>query len=214
MSAVGHAFWIGTSPLPVEITSHTEWWVQWLPLTGSALVAMAAVVGVILSNKTILEISRQEREEARQRDFLQWRREELRRLGSEVVEAAVEAINEYDKLPTLLDEPITRASLDPIDRACRRLAANAETLRFLIAPVTATRCIELHDLILSRELMEAANKYRAALGRDKEAGLSPQAPSEATRAAESDFNEHLQQVRVALRRVGEAVESALRQVNP
>jgi hypothetical protein len=196
-----------------QITNHTEWWVLWLPLAGSALVAVGAIIGVVLSNRTTLEVSRQEREGARQRDYLQWRRQELRRLGGEVVQAGVDAVDEYTMLPAR-DFPITKTRLGPIYGACRRIAANGETLRFLAAPVNAARCFELRDLILGQELMSAAKEYQAVRQRDREAGLSAQEPSREAVEAESDFHRQLQQVWAKLRGFGQALESALGQLDP
>lgn len=203
-----------TAPPPVEITNHTEWWVQWLPVAGSALLAIGALVGVVLSNRMTLKISRQEREgarqlsrldreAARQRDYLQWRRETLSRLGTEVVEAAVEAIDEYGKFVNISTTMI--ADSPHIDRACRRIAANGEALRLLSAPVCATGCVELRDSIMDDELNKAANEYRG-----RKAGLT----DEVTREAKARFDEGLRLIQVALQGVVGAVESALRQLNP
>jgi hypothetical protein len=185
---------------------------QWLPLAGSTLVAIAALVGVILSNRTTLKISRQEREEARERDYLQWRREELRRLGTEVVRAASDAVDEYSKIASLIDQPITNASVEPVDRASRLVAANAEILRFQGAYDAARCCIELRDSIMDADLAKSAKRCHVMLRGDRDAGLSYETHREETKAAESDLSARLREVQVSLRRVGEAVEQELRQL--
>lgn len=192
--------------LPVE-------WVPWLALVGATFIAIGALVGVILSNKTTLKTSRQEREDARRRDFLQWRRDVMLRLGTEVVDAASEAIDEYSKVASLFTDPITPTSLEPVDRASRRIAAT-ETLRLLGAYDAATRCIELRDMMLAAELMNAAKELHGALRDDRDAGLSYEQITEATKATECRFYERLRQVQVALRGFGQAAESELRQLNP
>jgi hypothetical protein len=203
---------VAAPPLPVEIANHTEWWVQWLPLVGSAFVAIATLIGVILSNRTTLKISRQEREDARHRDHLQWRREELRRLGTEVVRAASDAIDEYSKVANLIDQPITPVSMGPVDQASRVVAANAEILRFLGAYDAARCCIELRDLMLNSDLALSAKRCHTILQRDRAAGLSYENRTEDRKAAESDFAGRLREVQVSLRGVGYAVEEELRQL--
>ena len=146
MSAVGHAFWIGIQPLPVEVTNHTSWWVYLIPVAGPTIVAILALYGVVRSNRTTVEVSRKEREDARLRDYLQWRRAELRRLGGEAVNAAFEAIDEYTKLP-YRDELFTKNDLGRVQEACRRLSANGEMLHALRAPITGDRCLGLRELL-------------------------------------------------------------------
>ena len=41
--------WLAT-PFPVEITNHTEWWVQWLPFFGSGLLFIASMITLWLTN--------------------------------------------------------------------------------------------------------------------------------------------------------------------
>jgi hypothetical protein len=50
VSAIGHAYWIGTTPLPVEITDHTDAaWVQWL--VPSVITFIATLGGVWLAQR-------------------------------------------------------------------------------------------------------------------------------------------------------------------
>lgn len=202
---------IGAIPLPVEIVNHTDPWVQLLPVAGPTVVAIFALIGVILANKTTVKVSRQEREDARERDYLQWRREALRQLGAEIMEAAVEAIDEYSELPGLFEQPVKPDALKCIDRTCRRLAANGEKLRFLTAPVNADRCAELCDLIINDELTK---EYRAVLERDKEAGQTSLRIRVLSAESKDSFETRVQKVKEARKGVGSALESALRQLDP
>jgi hypothetical protein len=211
VSAVGGVRWIGTTPLPVEITNHTDWWVQLLPVAGPTVVAIFALIGVILANKTTVKVSRQEREDARERDYLQWRREALRQLGAEIMEAAVEAIDEYSKLPGLFEQPVTPNAMEPIDRTCRRIAANGEKLSFLTAPLNAERCTRLRELMINDELTK---EYRAVLERDKEAGQSSLRVRVLSTDSKARFEERVHEVKKALKGVAVALEAALKQLDP
>jgi hypothetical protein len=214
VSAVGHAVWIDSAPLPVEITNHTEWWVQWLPLVASALVAIATLIGVVLSNRTTLRISRREREDVRQRDFVTWRRKELQRLGTEVVRAARGVIDEYGKAASLVDQPTDAMTLGPIELSARPIAADAEILRFLGAYDAAGRCIKLHSFVTGLPLLKAVQRHKAALLQDRAAGLRYEQPSEALQAAKAELTDLLMEVQVGIRHFGYAIESDLRQLDP
>ncbi|SDR08301.1 hypothetical protein SAMN04489765_3115 [Tsukamurella pulmonis] len=41
-----------TEPLKVEVLNSASWWLPWLPVLGSLLVAVAAVIGVVINNRT------------------------------------------------------------------------------------------------------------------------------------------------------------------
>jgi hypothetical protein len=71
--------------LPVEIANQTQWWVQWLTVLGSVIVATAAFYVVIGTNRT-----------SRERDFLVWRRDNLLRLAAEIAEWGSRAMNELN----------------------------------------------------------------------------------------------------------------------
>ena len=202
-----------TAPPPVEITNHTEW-VQWLPVAGSALLAIGALVGVVLSNRMTLKISRQEREDARRRDYLQWRREELRRLGTEVVRAARGVIDEYGKVASLVNQPIDETTVAPIEQAARPIAADAEILGFLGADDAARRCIELHEVVMGIDLIKAVREHQASLRQDRANGLLYEQASDARQEAEAKLTDRLMAVQVAIRHFAHAVESELRQLNP
>jgi hypothetical protein len=143
-----------------------------------------------------------------------WRREELRRLGTEVVRDAQFAIDDYSMLSGLLEQPISTTSVEPIDRATRQIGANAEILRFLGAYDAAKHCINVHDLLLDRDLMKAVKVFKSALARDRAAGLPFDSFSDAGKEAESEMEKYLRRVQIALRNFGYAVESELRQLKP
>lgn len=65
--------------IPVRIMNSSNWWLPWLPVLGSFLVAIAALVSVILSNRTNRAAitasdkrAREDRHDARTRDFRTW----------------------------------------------------------------------------------------------------------------------------------------------
>ena len=69
-------------PVQVQVLSETAWWLAWLPVLGSLLVAIGAVVGVVVNNSTNrLAIAKADaraeydREEARSRDHDAWRKQ-------------------------------------------------------------------------------------------------------------------------------------------
>ena len=72
MSAGGHAYWIGSPPLPVEIVNHTDPWAQWLPPMITVFVALIALGGAIWSNKA-----------AAKQEHRKWRLETILCLGTE-----------------------------------------------------------------------------------------------------------------------------------
>ena len=87
------------------------------------------------------------------------------RLGTEVVEAGIDAHDEYNKFANSL-EPIDRAAVEPLDRAGRRTAANAASLRLLGAHDTAKRCVDLRNAINKEDLMRAAYELNEAYRED------------------------------------------------
>jgi hypothetical protein len=68
-----------TTPLPVEITNHTDWWVQWLPLAGSLVVGLVAFIGVVSTNRG-----------SDKRELTKWRRETIMKLSADVLGGASE----------------------------------------------------------------------------------------------------------------------------
>lgn len=66
------------------VQSSPDWWLAWLPVLGSALVAAAAFTGVIISNRT----NRKAIEAADDREWVKWQREQLAAIADEIITAA------------------------------------------------------------------------------------------------------------------------------
>lgn len=66
------------------IQSTPDWWIAWLPVLGSVVVAAAAFTGVILSNRT----NRKAIDAADQREWVKWQREQLSTLANELLSVA------------------------------------------------------------------------------------------------------------------------------
>jgi hypothetical protein len=97
-----------STPLPVEIIDHTDWWQPYVPplvgLVGSILVAVVALYSVHKSNKTneraIESADAREREKwqidsERERD--KWHRDNLLRICSEAVRVSREISHPYNE---------------------------------------------------------------------------------------------------------------------
>ncbi|MFI5501704.1 hypothetical protein ACIA5E_21800 [Nocardia asteroides] len=69
------------------VQSSPDWWLAWLPVLGSALVATAAFSGVIISNRT----NRRAIEAADDREWVKWQREQLAAIANEIITAAHQA---------------------------------------------------------------------------------------------------------------------------
>lgn len=86
----------------VEIVNQTDWWLPWLPVLGSALVAVAAFAGVVKSNRTtrtaIESADTREREKwqtDRDLEREKWHRDNLLRLCSEALRVARDVQQHY-----------------------------------------------------------------------------------------------------------------------
>lgn len=154
MISVGHAYWTGTQPLPVEITNHTDWWTQWLPAGVAWLVAFIALGGVIWTTIASDKRSKQDREDAHQREFRAWQRETILRLATDAMEAFVTANVLLLRL-AYLDTPITRKEFEPITQASLRITEVALTLQLLGVDEAADLCVALSGAISNADVLDA-----------------------------------------------------------
>lgn len=184
---------LATSPLPVEITTHTDWRVVWLPFAGSALLFLGAMITVWRTNRASAKRSAKELDRAgirhksemcaldrrskaeieatRERDSRNWRRDTLLRLGTDTVQYAIDARSELSKAANSM-RPLTRDQLDPVVRAAAKVNANAESLDLLGAGEAAALCRVLYETLIDEDLWNAAFALNRSLGRDAE---SPEA---------------------------------------
>jgi hypothetical protein len=206
VSALGHGIRVA-STATTTLPNDTEWWiVQWLPLA----VAVIALGGVVWSNRKTSQNAKAEREDARERDYVTWRRGELQKLGSEVVKSARGIIDDYGKVASLVDQPLDQHNIGPIEQAARPIAADAEILLFHGAYEAAKWCIELHNVVTSVGLLKAVRLHQAALRQDRFGRRTYEQPSEARKTAEADLTEYLMQVQIGIRNFASAMEDELR----
>jgi hypothetical protein len=224
---------------PVEITNHTDSWVLWLSTASALVVSLIALGGVIWTivaadnrakqdrenadsrakqdREDAAERSRLDREDAREREFVRWRREAILRLGTEIMEATIDAQDEYNRL-TYSKKPIAIEDLGQLDRAGRRVGTNAASLRLLSAHDVAERCAELRNAINNRDLVRAMYELNAAFRRDL-TKPDPERPktaddlSDYTKAVTTKFNDLLDAIPVAQTQVRKAIEDELGQLN-
>lgn len=178
MSGAGATIGAVQQPFLVELINHTGWIQLWLPLITAMIIASVALVGVVVSNRTNRraieaadERSRTELRESRDRDFRSWQRDTLLRLGDEVVEAAIDAYDEYSKAIALgprWGQEDFQASMEIIDARSRKIGANVARLRLIGAHQTADRCVALRSAINHKELVgsiiEAARAMQNRVG--------------------------------------------------
>ncbi|OBH17052.1 hypothetical protein [Mycolicibacter sinensis] len=202
-------------PLPVEITNHTDWLPLWLPFITAIVGSLVALFGIFWSNRTNRQAidaadarSNAELRESRDRDFRVWQRDTLLQIGQEVVQAAIEAQDEYGKICALPDD-LTPDSIEPIDRHGRAVGAGTARLALIGAHDAAQRCRELRVAINDPELVGALvqlHHFRRATS------LAP--PLQAQhRESHAKFGELLDRINTRRAAFGETIEMELRRTN-
>jgi hypothetical protein len=230
VSAVGHAVWIDSTPLPVEITNHADWWQPYIPplvgLLASLIVAAVAYRGVVLSNETNKaaitasdERSKQERIDARRREFLEWHRETLLHIGTETLAASVDCYDEWNRLANSPVELLSDETMEPIHNAGRRIEANSQRLRLLGAYALGKLVSDLRKAINDERVLPAAYALNKARREDAATQIiagkpHPFVASDTAKAAEAEFGECLKRIGVLMGRFGQAMEMQLRLFNP
>ncbi len=122
-----------TSPLPVEITNHTDWWQPYVPplvgLLGSVVVAAAAFFGVVKSNRTNLHAI----EAADKREREKWHRDNLLRICSEAVRVSREISHHYNEAAGV---SLKLSNPDDFDNAFWKHMDAAQTAIDKVAPLS------------------------------------------------------------------------------
>ncbi len=212
-------------PLPVELINHTSWLALWLPFVVAMLGSAVALFGVFWSNRTNRRAidaadqrAREDRQDARDLEFRKWQRDTLLKLADQVVEAGIEAHDEYAKLAsagTLLRNEDFNKGADIIDAQGRKIAANIARMRLIGAHETADRAADLRRAINDRELLgTVVEVYAAPKNRDaaKEEGRVDRFDAEMT-ARRHRRDELIAAIAAARAEFGQAVERELARTN-
>lgn len=167
----------------VESVGQTLWWIPWLPVLGSLIVAVAAVIGVMVSNKTNIKAidaadmrAQNAREESQRRDsqarlrdaereFRIWRRNTIMRIAGDISGAALSAVDAFQDIAThetsRADDPGTLA---PFEEAVRSIHALASSLLFIgerdLAEMAKEFSYDLRDKTLKRRIVNLNIAFR------------------------------------------------------
>lgn len=159
MSAVGNGFWVGMSPLPVEITNRTDPWALWLPPAITLLVGIIALAGAVWS---IRAGARQEHRK--------WEHETILRLGTEALDASITAMDVYSSVGRSRSLVTSADEFEPARRAVAKIQMSGVALRLLGANEAATWSVTLREAFLDDEssMMAAAFSLNRAYYDEKE----------------------------------------------
>jgi hypothetical protein len=203
---------LAAPPLAVEITNHTDWWAQWLPPAITLLVAFIALGGVIRSNNAADKRGKQDREDARERDFVLWQREAVLRAGTEALEASIAARGQYTRLAHDTNIDIKQEHLAPVLHAVARVETAAEILRLLGAKDGSEWCTRLYEAMGARDITSAMFELNAAYSEDFSA--KREAKSDATEAAAYRFKKVMRPIESAQAKFNAAIEGELHRLRP
>ena len=206
---------VAASAITVELVNQSDWWLPWLPVLGSLVVALVAFIGVIVSNRTnraAIDASdqraEQDRHDVRTRDFRTWQRDTTLEIAAAVVQAALAGQEEYSRIAH-------NAQIDSTDPSTFKEAARlggvvgAATAKLMIvgAHDLADACRAMRNMMNSRETVlsvKALNSYLANVA----AGESSEPEREAQLRLQ--LRGRLEDINQARGRFGEAAEAALR----
>lgn len=164
-------------PLPVDVTMHTSWLVLWLPFIGTVLLFSASMITLWRANHEASRRSEAEIEAARERDKQGWRRDQLLRIGMEVIETSYSARAELGRIALHLRRPVTRADFQPILDASHRIAGCADGIQLLGEKWASIRCRALADMLSHDAVWHAVGDVSRSLVDDAEhpeaQGLDP-----------------------------------------
>lgn len=154
------------TPLPVEITNHTDWWVQWLPPAITLLVAFIALGGVIWTSIAADKRSKHDREDAQQREYLRWQRDTILRLGTEAAEASEAAIRQYAKIGN--SDQIKRGDFEPVHQAYAQIHSVALSLGLIGAMDAGRACLRLRTAMNAQDITDVPVALNAAYRQDRD----------------------------------------------
>ncbi|MEZ0358153.1 hypothetical protein [Mycobacterium sp. SA01] len=163
--------------IQVELLNHTAWWQLWLPVLTAFIVAAVAFAGVVKSNRTNRmaisaadQRSKDEMRESRDRDFRQWRRDNLRQIGTETVRIAIRTLDHLNTATTEEDDPTDDLfqkkwlkALEPVRSWGADIEANSPALRMIDADDAAKACRELAQVVTRAGVSGEPHAYSAML---------------------------------------------------
>ncbi|OBK45243.1 hypothetical protein [Mycobacterium kubicae] len=206
-----------TQPLQVEILTHTSWLALWLPFIGTVLLFAASMITLWRTNRANAEQSKAEVEAMRERDSQNWRRDQLLRIGMEVIETSYSARAELGRIALHLRRPVTRADFRPILEASHRIAGCADGLQLLGENWASIRCRALADTLSHQDVWSAVGDVSRSLVDDAEhpeaQGLDPRYDamwvSNETENLKSELETHLSHISNARTQFNQALDEAL-----
>lgn len=146
-------------PLQVAIVNQTDWWLPWLPVGGSGLLFVGAMLTLWLTNRAAK--NRQEREiaekraeniadrvAAEERQFKQWRLDTLMKVCSEVTAAErnIDRLYNVQSVAQCSDSEFS-ANKAAVSVETRRLGTLADSLKILGFDDLEQRCRSIRDAV-------------------------------------------------------------------
>jgi hypothetical protein len=129
--------------IPVYITNASQWWVVWLPVLGSFVVALAALVIGLMANRT----NREAIKSADGRERERWRLDEVTKVSTDILRRSHDAralITEIIK--TRKDYgPLEQAQIAGMVPSSSDYANECDRLRSSIAPLVFSGGAEAND---------------------------------------------------------------------
>lgn len=223
-------------PIRVEVISQSSWWLPWLPVLASAIVAAVALTGVVLSYRTsraAVAASRlaietnhlaitaadnraiADRSDAHDRDFRLWQRDNLLRLSADAIDSAVQARDELFATAHGPENVVWKKTRNA-EQWNRKVGANAAMLRLIGAHGPADVCDNLRrvmsDRALIHRLAEFNSDYHRGLENEYAQGnFEDHQTTEWVVQARVEFDAGLHRIDEAREEFGRAVEYELRQ---
>lgn len=202
--------------ITVELVNDSAWWLPWLPVVGSAVVAAVAFIGVIVSNRTNRaaitasdERAQQDRHDARTRDFRTWQRDTLLEIAAPVVQAALEGQEEYFRIAySARANALDPATFDEVARLGGIVGAATAKLMIVGAHDLADECRAVRKAMNSRECVDAVIKMNQHISNTATGGTGDDVDKNVELRAELDAC--LEEINQARGYFGQAAETALR----
>jgi hypothetical protein len=163
--------------IQVELLNNTAWWQLWLPVLTAFIVAAVAYAGVVKSNRTngiaikaADQRSRDEMKESRDRDFRQWRRDNLMRLGTDAVGIAIKTVDHFNTATNEEGDPTDdlfqkkwMKTLEPVRSWGADIEISSRALRMIDADDPAKACRSLSQVVTSAGVSSLPHSYNAVL---------------------------------------------------
>ena len=192
------------------------WLAPVLAFCGSVLLFGGSMFGVWWTNRAASHRAIQERENERERDFRLWQRDQLLRIGDEVIQAGVGAHAECMKIRRASDPP-SDESFKSIYLFAEKVTANEDRLHLIGAHDTSQCCVELREAINNLELVNTITELHRleSSGTDITTPLDDKAAESQTRQQElaDKFDDLRANIKDFCQSVRNAVEAELSHTN-